>query len=156
MSHEPIITVEEWEAVQSRITVAPPVATVRKARATPRPYVLRRVMRCGLCERRMEGTWNNGAAYYRCRYPIEYATTNGCHPKTVYVRESLILKVVEPRLERAFDDDHIEDTRAAVIAGLEVLASDVNSTDRAGQARETIAQCDVRLANYRRALDDGG
>ncbi|MCZ7414349.1 recombinase family protein [Streptomyces sp. WMMC897] len=57
-------------------------------------YLLRGRLRCGLCERLMQGTRNNGAPYYRCRFPREYARANGLtHPVNVYVRED---RVVEP------------------------------------------------------------
>ena len=39
-----------------------------------------------------EGNWNNEQAYYRCRFPTEYALANQVdHPKTVYVREADVL-----------------------------------------------------------------
>ena len=41
----------------------------RRPRTSPRPYVLRGLLFCGICNRRMQGSWNNGQAYYRCTYP---------------------------------------------------------------------------------------
>ncbi|MEO5842809.1 MAG: hypothetical protein ABIQ73_22385 [Acidimicrobiales bacterium] len=26
-------------------------------------------MRCGVCRRKMQASWNNGQAYYRCKFP---------------------------------------------------------------------------------------
>lgn len=59
-------------------------------------YALRGVLRCQLCQRLMQGTWNNHAAYYRCRFPREYAKANNLdHPPNIYLRED---RLVEPLL----------------------------------------------------------
>ena len=35
----------------------------------------------------MSGKWNNGQAYYLCRFPTEYALANRVsHPKNVYLK----------------------------------------------------------------------
>jgi hypothetical protein len=49
------------------------------------------LMQCGICGRRVQGSWNNGRAYYRCRFPAEYAIAKYKHPKTVYLREDAVL-----------------------------------------------------------------
>ncbi len=60
-------------------------------------YMLRGLLRCDLCQRLMQGTRNNGAAYYRCRFPREYARANSIdHPANVYLRED---RLIEPLLE---------------------------------------------------------
>lgn len=60
-------------------------------------YLLRGLLRCGLCQRLMQGTRNNDAPYYRCRFPREYARANGIdHPVNVYVRED---RLVHPLLD---------------------------------------------------------
>lgn len=41
-------------------------AAERGPRRSPRPYALRGILFCGICGRRMQGSWNNDAAYYRC------------------------------------------------------------------------------------------
>ena len=46
-------------------------STSRTAPATP--YALRGLLFCGICDRRMQGSWNNAAPYYRCIFPTEYA-----------------------------------------------------------------------------------
>ena len=75
----------------------------RKASATPRPYVLRGLLYCCVCTRRMEGGWNNGRPHYRCKFPTEYAVADKIdHPRTVYVREDQILDELDPWLCRIF------------------------------------------------------
>jgi hypothetical protein len=60
--------------------------------AAKRVYVVRGILRCGLCNRIMECTWNNKEPYYRCRFPPEYASANLIrHPRNIYLRESRLL-----------------------------------------------------------------
>jgi site-specific DNA recombinase len=41
-------------------------------------------MRCGVCGRRTQGSWNNGAAYYRCVFLSQYAAKNKLdHPRWI-------------------------------------------------------------------------
>ena len=47
---------------------------------------------CGYCGRRMQGQYSNHAAYYRCRYPREYAlASHVSHTGNVYLREADVL-----------------------------------------------------------------
>lgn len=58
-------------------------------------YALRGLLRCGLCQRLMQGTWNNNAAYYRCRFPREYARAHCIdHPPNIYLREDHLVKAL--------------------------------------------------------------
>lgn len=61
----------------------------RKPRTTARPYVLRGLLFCGLCQRRMQGTWNNGRAHYRCNAGGQQGQANDGHPRSLYVREEI-------------------------------------------------------------------
>ena len=64
-------------------------ASHETAQRVTRPYVLRGRLYCGFCDRRMQGQYNHGVAYYRCRYPKEYALANHVrHPGNVYLREA--------------------------------------------------------------------
>jgi site-specific DNA recombinase len=66
--------------------------TEHAPRRTPRVYVLRGMLHCAVCRRRMQGNWNNDQAYYRCRFPAEYALANRVeHPRVGYLRETAIL-----------------------------------------------------------------
>jgi len=50
-------------------------------------YALRGLVSRGICGRRMQSHWVNGAAYYRCRFPAEYALANRVkHPLNVNLR----------------------------------------------------------------------
>ena len=91
--HEPLVDVETFERAQTvRRARVPPMS----GRGTPRPYALRGVLRCKVSGRHMQGSWNNGAAYYRCVFLSQYAAKNKIsHPRSVYLREDQIL----PRLD---------------------------------------------------------
>ncbi|MFJ2198493.1 zinc ribbon domain-containing protein, partial [Streptomyces violaceusniger] len=78
-------------------SAGPPGRRARSPRTTPRTYALRGLIRCSLCDRKMQGTFNHGHPHYRCRYPYEYAKSGTLdHPLTVYIREAVIL----PKLDR--------------------------------------------------------
>ncbi|MFT2017182.1 zinc ribbon domain-containing protein [Streptomyces sp. 796.1] len=52
---------------------------------THNPYLFRGRITCALCTRRMQGQWSHGEAYYRCRFPEEYALANHVqHPRNIY------------------------------------------------------------------------
>jgi hypothetical protein len=58
-------------------------------------YYFRGQLRCGLCDRKMQGQRSNGEAYYRCRYAQEYALANTVdHPRNVYLRERQLLSAL--------------------------------------------------------------
>jgi hypothetical protein len=52
--------------------------TIRKPRRTPRPYLLRGLLRCGLCDRRMQGSWNHdqAAMYESLGFALTYEPDN--------------------------------------------------------------------------------
>lgn len=74
-------------AARRRVQREPGTATGKQR------YLLRGLMRCIRCNRLMQGTWNNGEPYYRCRLPAEHATANrSSHPRNVYLRERNALR----------------------------------------------------------------
>ncbi len=152
LAHEPLIAPELFEAARVR-RVANGRTTTRKPRRTPRPYLLRGLLWCGLCKRRMQGSWTHDQAYYRCRYPSEYALPRGAdHPPTVYVRETHIVPPLDEWISRLFEPDRLDETCRALAEAQD--SSDAES-DRDESARRTLADCDARLARYRETLDAG-
>jgi hypothetical protein len=88
IAQPPIISKEVFEDAQA-ILAGRGSKTQHKPHRRIRTYALRGVLLRGVCNRRMGGIWNNDQAYYRCRYPIEYALANKIsHPKTVYLSRS--------------------------------------------------------------------
>jgi DNA invertase Pin-like site-specific DNA recombinase len=152
VAHEPLISQEMFEAARAR-RAANGRTTIRKPRRTPRPYLLRGLLRCGLCDRRMQGSWNHEQAYYRCRYPTEYALPRRAqHPPTVYVRETQIVPPLDDWIAGIFEPDHLEETCRALAEAQEPPAVD---DDCAATARQVLVDCDARLARYREALEAG-
>jgi hypothetical protein len=95
LSHPAIIDLDVFQAVQDTMAGRSP-SKPRMARATPRTYQLRGLLYCGLCQRKMQGNWNHGTAYYRCRFPNEYGLANHVeHPRTVYLKELEVVPSVD-------------------------------------------------------------
>lgn len=119
-------------------------AQKRATRRTPnegRQYVLAGLVRCSLCKRRMQGQWNHGRAYYRCRYPLDYAVDEHEHPRSVYVREAAITEGPDPWLASLFDDDRIDET-CEILAG--ASEPDPDTEDRQTRLRRETADVDHR------------
>jgi site-specific DNA recombinase len=150
-THQPLVDQATFQAVQSRIATRSPHSR-RTPRATPRPYLLRGRLHCALCERRLQGQWIRGEAYYRCRYPAEYAAASSFqHPKSVYLREVDLVGHLDNWLTELFSPTNLDHT-------CQTLAT-ANRSDPAGDqrraARQVLADCQRRLDRYRAALEVG-
>ncbi|MCM0673413.1 recombinase family protein [Micromonospora phytophila] len=74
ITHPPLIDDETFEQAQALLTRRARAADLQgRRRRTRNPYVFRGMIYCAACQRRMQGQYNHGAAYYRCRFPQEYA-----------------------------------------------------------------------------------
>jgi site-specific DNA recombinase len=125
-----------------------------KTRRARHPYLLRGIIFCGGCGRRMQGSWNNACANYRCRFPTEYAAKAGVdHPRNVYVREDVIEPLLDKWLSEIFDAGNVLDTYESMAAA-HTDSSDLDA-DRREAARRTVSGCDRRLNQYRQLLDEG-
>lgn len=93
-------------------------------------------------------------AYYRCRYPTEYALPRRAkHPPTVYVREDQVVPPLDDWIARIFEPDRLEATCRALAEAQEPTPQE--DSRRAEAARMTLADCDARLVRYREALEAG-
>ena len=152
VAHDPLISSEVFEVARAR-RAANGRTTIRKPRRTLRPYLLRGLLRCGLCDRRMQGSWNHDQPYYRCRYPTEYALPRGTqHQRVVYVREAQIVPPLDDWIAGVFEPERLEETCRALADAQEPLTEEAG---RAEAALRTLADCDARLARYREALEAG-
>jgi site-specific DNA recombinase len=151
LTHQPLINQATYRAVQARIVTQSPRST-RTLRATPRPYLLRGRLHCALCDRRMQGQWIRGEAYYRCRYPAEYAAASAFdHPKSVYLREVDVIDRLDSWLAEQFSPGNLDNTCQTLAS-----ASRHHPTDSQRQAaRQVLADCQRRLDRYRAALEAG-
>jgi len=116
---------------------------------TSHPYQLRSRLFCGSCQRRMQGEWNHKAAYYRCRFPTEYALANKIsHPLNVYLREDAITPALERWLVKIFAP-----SRISTLVDQLYAAQDTGTDATTEQARRSIADADRKLARHRAALE---
>jgi hypothetical protein len=100
----------------------------------------------------MEGTTAHNTARYRCSYPAQYALANQVdHPRTVYVKEDAIVPRLDAWIATLFDPANLDATcQALAMAG---ASADDEAEARAEAARRKIADCDRRLAKYRKLID---
>ena len=68
-AHPAIIDRDSFTQAQVLLASRGPASTGRTVTRTRHPYVLRGLLFCSDCGRRMQGNWNNGRPHYRCRLP---------------------------------------------------------------------------------------
>ena len=150
-THQPLVDQATYQAAQARIATRSPHSP-RTPRATPRPYLLRGRLHCALCQRRLQGQWIRGEAYYRCRYPAEYATASGFqHPKSVYLREVDLVSRLDDWLAELFSPANLDRTCQTLATA---SRSDPTSHQRRA-AKQVLVDCQRRLDRYRAALEAG-
>jgi site-specific DNA recombinase len=152
IAHAPLIDDETFERAQVLLagrTRGP--NALRRRGPTRNPYVFRGLLHCGLCERKMQGQWSHDTAYYRCRYPREYAVANDVdHPKSVILREDRLLGPLDSWLATALAPPQLAATITAMTDTQEQVAAECVHI-----ARSRIAAADAKLSKYRAALDAG-
>jgi site-specific DNA recombinase len=150
IAHPPVISKDTFEQAERRLASRGPSSAGRTVIRTRHGYALTGLLMHGQCGRRMQGSWNNQQAHYRCRFPSEYAIANKVdHPITVYLREAAVLGPLDTWLARAFDPSRIEHT----LTSMEDLRPDTDV--RAEVIRATLEECDRKLARHRAALEAG-
>lgn len=99
-THEPLIHDETFTAARGRL--ASSSGRERKPRQSQHTYVLRGLLFCAVCGRRMEGAWRpnrskgSGRVMYRCVIKQNRALAGmGDHPNSLYVREDAILSPLD-------------------------------------------------------------
>ena len=89
-------------------------------------------------------------AYYRCRFPAEYALANEVrHPLNVFVRERDVVPALDAWLVQAFAPQRLAETIDAI--------SDAQAGPRAdsravAEAERAIEECVAKMTRYRAAL----
>jgi hypothetical protein len=151
--HPPIIDDATFQRAQDLLTARRGVRGPHKPHKSRHAYVLRGLLFCAICERRMQGHWANAAPYYRCRFPNEYAVANKVqHPLNVTLRQDVLLDPLDEWLASKFELPYLP----ATIHELTAAASTPEQADTAeGEIKAKIDDCDRRLTQYRAALDAG-
>jgi site-specific DNA recombinase len=93
-AHRPLVSEADFVAAQQvRAARGPAPRNGSPAAPDQRRYVLAGLLTCGICGRRMESTWSNGKAAYRCRHGhTSAAAPDPGHPKNAYVREDRVME----------------------------------------------------------------
>jgi site-specific DNA recombinase len=152
-AHTPIVSVEEFTQVQRILAARGNKPTAQTRKRTTRTYLLRGILFCASCSRRMNSHWVNNAPYYRCRFPQEYALANKVsHPLNVSIREDRIIPRLDRWLTTLFDADSIDTTLDSLYDAHQ------QAPDRSGlreAARRELADADRKLSQHRAALEAG-
>lgn len=126
-----------------------PASTGRHVRAQ-HPYAFKGLFTHRTCGRRMQGNWVRSEAYYRCRFPAEYAVANKIdHPLSATVREADIIDPLDRWLAGAFAPERIEHALTAMEQAQPQHHPETEAL------RRTIAEADRKLARHRAALEAG-
>ncbi|MFC7306775.1 recombinase family protein [Streptomyces monticola] len=151
--HTPLVDDETFAQVQDVLATRARKSAPHQQHRTRNPYLLRGRITCDVCSRRMQGQWSHGTAYYRCRFPEEYALANRIeHPRNIFLRESWITPPLDDWLARAFMPHRIDNTIDLMAAAQpDIETQDATET----AARAMIADCDAKLATHRAALEAG-
>jgi site-specific DNA recombinase len=102
----------------------------------------------------MQGSWNNGAPYYRCVFLSQYAAKNKIsHPRSVYLREDQLL----PRSTAGWPRSSAPGALPSTVRELEAAQDGAVAPADPGAeaARQEIADCDASLRQHRAALEAG-
>jgi site-specific DNA recombinase len=153
IAHEPLIDDATFAQAQSLLTRrGDRRGGEHQIRRTRQPYVFRGLIYCAICDRRMQGQYSHGSAYYRCRFPQEYALANRVeHPRNVIMREDVLVDPLDAWLATALAPAQRDQTVAAMAA--EADTDQIDPT--ASHAQHVITECDAKLERYRQALDAG-
>ena len=160
LTHDPLIPKELFDLVEERAArnehqaklTAPKQYIQRSGGRSARLYPLRGRVRCALCGRRMSGSHQKGANWYRCqfvdRHGIAAAKATG-HPRVLGIKEEVVLLELFDFLSR----------RLFGPGRLDLLRDDLARTSAGGwheheaevtQRRRGLAEIDRSL--YRQAL----
>lgn len=141
-THPPLVSDELADAVSTRIETQSHGRT--HSRNSPHAYLLRGVLHCGLCHRRMQGSARKGGRIlYRCEYGNSRSLPSDSeHPPTVYVREDAIVAKLDRWL--------------ASLATPEVLAASTPRDDEVDELKRRLSDANGKLARLIAAIEAGG
>jgi len=158
-AHPAIVSVETFTEVQlmRRKKAAGGLESRRKLergpRRTSRVYPLRGRVRCGYCQRRMEGTPRGERIYYRCaaRSIVPGSPVLASHPKNVYLPEAAVLERLNAWLGSVFDPTRRDETVRQILGA--AAAEPANA--RASAAERALAEAEARLRRLQAAIEAG-
>ncbi|WP_204449421.1 recombinase family protein [Actinokineospora baliensis] len=125
----------------------------RGPKATKRVYALRGRVRCGHCERRMEGTPRENRIYYRCaaRSIVPGSPILATHPKNIYLPENAVL----PHLNDWISGLLAPKNRDTTVAALVGAQPGTTTNTRTEPLRHRIKDAETRLRRLQAAIEAG-
>ena len=155
MVHQALIEPELFAAAQRERSQGRGRQTDRRPRNAKQVYILRGMIFCRTCGRRMEADQVHGNARYRCRLSSgEYARNaalDHSHPRSAQVREDRVLAPIDEWFAEAFLPAQLTKTMRTLLSH----EPDPTAEVRGDAARRAIADCDRKLARHRAALESG-
>jgi site-specific DNA recombinase len=150
--HDPLIDPGTFERAHEVMAAKGAGRNTRERHRTRHRYVLRGLVYCGLCGRRMQWQQSREVLFYRCRFPDEYGLANKIeHPRNVYLAERDVLGLLDDWLSTCFAPHRLADT----IEALHQAQSDLDIDPTVIAAARTVEECDRTLARHRAALGAG-
>ncbi len=119
-----------------------------------RPYVLRGLMRCDLCDRRMQGAAIRKGVYYRClaRTLAPGSRVLAEHPRTVNLRENALLDSLNAWIGGVFAPENRDETVAAILPSQDLPGE---GAGRHETAKKRLADAKLRLRRHQAAIEAG-
>lgn len=117
-------------------------------------YLMRGRVRCSICTRRMQGGVIRKGVYYRClaRTLAPGSQALADHPKTVNLREDVLLPAVNGWIRRIFDRENVDETVAAFLASQGGAAGGAKTHE---QVKRRLADAETRLKRHQAAIAAG-
>jgi site-specific DNA recombinase len=129
--------------------------TGKAPRCDSRPYLFRGLITCGLCGRTMVGSTNHGRLYYRCTASRDFVGQHQItHPPAVYVREDVIIAVIDRFLGEELTGNNLAGTLRRVAEGQYQAALHDRASDMG--RRRAVGESGGRSYGRRAALEAGG
>lgn len=152
--HDALVSKTDFELVGARLASRGPKSTGRAVARKVHGYALKGLVFHESCERRMQGTWNHGSPYYRCRFPNEYAIANQIeHGLSVYLREDELTTPLDKWLAQVFDPARVEHSLTAMADAQPDAQRDAAPAN--AEIQRSLEECRKKLARHRAALEAG-
>lgn len=147
--HPALIDQDLWDAAAKRIAERSTGArsNTRAPRTTHVPYLLRGLLHCGICGRKMEGTTAHQTIRYRCRVAQTRALPAylADHPKSLYVREDDVVAAIDRWLPNLADPEFLAASQEA----------DDGTAEREKLLKRRLGEIDRATRNLVTAIENG-
>jgi Recombinase zinc beta ribbon domain len=126
----------------------------RRTKSGSWPYLLRGLIRCAACGRKMQGAKIRERTFYRCtcRSLVPGSAALEDHPKTVNLREDRLVPPLNEWIGTLFAPEHLDDTVAQLVTAQAGL---VPEDHRRADAERRLTAAESRLRRYQTAIEAG-